>query len=404
MPLLFEKSFSRLQGESLNELINSTNITRTSPGGKARNLLAVINRKLNRSYQEFDVNILRGFLPFADGQFLDYFGDMLGLPRAPARRANAASASRLVKFYVETGDFGDINNNADIVIPSGTLISTGPNNTGVVYRVSVGVVLDRTLSEQYVSIEANRDGEVSNVGPNNLVHHNFTNYTTGEGLFVTNTSLIDNGSDIEDDNNYRFRLANQVLASERANETAVRLAILSVPGVSDLVVRPYARGIGSYDVLVQAVIPNTPDTLISACQDAIERVQAYGISGRAVKPRLTGLTFQVSLTWRADVSKTERDEIRRRVQSNLSNYVNNLDIGELFIVNEAIERVMGTDSKILNMGTAQKPFDSINIYKETKLRDNRIKETLLNDYTPTPEERIIIEPSVEIPIIVIDVN
>lgn len=404
MPLLFEKTFERLQGETINEMLAETNITRTSAGAKARTLLRIINRKLNRSYQEFDMNMLRAYLPFAQGQFLDYFGDMLGLPRAPAQRASAAISEKIVRFYVETGTFGDINNNNDIFISPGTLLSTGPNITGEVYRVTTGIYLDRTLSEQYMPVEANRDGTGSNIGPNTLIYHNFTDYTEAAGLFVTNDSLIDSGRSIETDTNYRFRLANQVLASERANETAIRLALLSVPGVSNIIMQPFARGIGSFDILIQAVVPNTPAPVITACQEAIERVQAHGISSRAASPRLTGLTFQISITWRADVTQEDRNSIRASIQKNVSDYVNNLAIGQQFIVNETIERVMATDARILNMGTAAKPFDNISIYKETKLRDNNIKEELLGDYTPDIDERIIIEESVEVPIVVVDKN
>lgn len=407
MPILFEKSFERLQGEAMNQLLAETNITRTSPGAKARTLLKVVNRKLNKAYQEFDVNLLKSFLPFAQGQFLDYLGDMLGVPRAPALRASAAAADKLVRFYVDTAinaNFGAINNNNDIFIPSGTQISSGPNGTGVVYSVNPGVFLNRLDSEQYVACVAVQDGSSSNVGQGLLTNHNFVDYTAVSGLLVTNDALIDNGRSLETDTNYRFRIANQTLASERANSTAIRLAVLSVPGVSDIVLRRYARGIGTSDILIRAVVPNTPDSLIKACQNAISRVQAEGCDVRAEKPRLTGLSFQISVTWRQDASTSDRETIRSGISSALSDYVNNLGINETFIVNEAIERVMSVDSKILNIGTAQKAFDLINLYKETKLRDNRIKEELLNDYTPQTDERIIIELSLETPIVIIDKN
>lgn len=404
MPLLFEKSFDKLQGESLNELINETNITRTSPGAKAKNLLKVINRKLNRSYQDFDINLLKGFLPFAEDQFLDYFGDILGLPRAPAVRASAAAAGKIVRFYVETGTFGDINTDQDIFIPGGTLLSTGAGATGTVYRVTIGTYLERSLSEVYIAAEASFDGDSQNLGTGTLVFHNFTNYTSAEGLLVDNPGLIDNGSSIENDTNYRFRLSNQVLASERANLTSIRLAVLTVPGVSDMLLRPYARGIGSFDILIQAVIPNTPQPLIDACQQAVEVVQSHGISGVVKAPLLTGLTFQISVTWRADVTQEARDQIRASIQAALQDYVNNLSMAEGFFVNEAIERVMSVDERILNIGTAQQAFDEIAIYKETKLKDNRIRETLLSDYEPTIEERVIIELSTDTPIVVLDKN
>jgi hypothetical protein len=404
MPLLYEKSYEKLQGETINQLVNETPISRTTPGAKAKAILQIVNRQLNKTYQEFDTNFLRSFLPYARGKFLDYLGDMLGTPRGGALRAEASQATRLVKFYVSTGTFGDINGNADITIPSGTVISSRENNGGVRYRVTVGTVLNRLLSEEYVPVQALQDGDGSNVGEGVLVHHVFTNYTDATGLLVTNTGPINTGRNVESDTNYRFRIANAVLSAERANETAIRLATLSVPGVSSVVMRRYARGIGSFEVLVQTVIPNTPNNVIEACQQAIARTQAYGVDGRAVAPRLIGFTAQITVTWRNDVTADEKSEVTSQIQSNVADYINNLDIGEAFILNELTERVMGTSEKILNIGTSSKPFDLLNIYRETKLRDNKLKEELLGDYYPLEDERVIIEPSVTTPVVVISAN
>lgn len=405
MPLLFEKSFDKLQGESINELLTETDISRTSPGAKAKTLLSIVNRKVNKAYQEFDINFLRSFLPFAQGQFLDYLGDMLGVARLGARRATVSSADQVVKFYVETGTFGDINNNQDIVIPSNqTLISTGSGISGVVFKLSVGVILDRTLTEYYVPIEAVKDGSISNVGANTLNHHNFNNYTAAAGLLVTNTAGIESGTKVENDTNYRFRIANQVLASERANETAVRLSLLTVPGVSNLIYKNFAKGIGTFEVIIQTVVPNTPDSVIAACQTSISRVQAQGIFGQAVKPILTGLTFETQITWRADTTTAMRQEIKQRAIANLTDYINNIPIGEGFFLNEAIERVMATDNRILTIGAALRPFDNVSIFKQTKLQDNKVREELIGDYTAKYNERLIIEPSIPNPILLGDAN
>lgn len=404
MPLLYEKSFEKLQGETINQLVNETPMSRTTPGAKAKTILQIVNRQLNKAYQEFDTNFLRTFLPYARGKFLDYLGDMLGTPRGGSLRAEASQATRLVKFYVSTGTFGDINGNADITIPSGTVISSRENNGGIRYRVTVGTVLNRLLSEEYVPVQALQDGDGSNVGEGVLVHHVFTNYTAASGLLVTNTGPINTGRNVESDTNYRFRIANAVLSAERANETAIRLATLSVPGVSSVVMRRYARGIGSFEVLIQTVIPNTPNNVIEACQQAIARTQAYGVDGRAVAPRLIGFTVQITVTWRNDVTADEKSEVTSQIQANVADYINNLDIGEAFILNELTERVMGTSEKILNIGTSSKPFDLLNIYRETKLRDNSLKEELLGDYYPLEDERVIIEPSVTTPVVVISAN
>lgn len=402
--LVFEKNYDQLQAEVMDELTSSTKITRITPGAKARTIAQVFNRKLNRSAKDFDINFLRSFLPFANGRFLEYLGDMLGVPRLGATRAFSTDTSQQVKFYVDSGTFGDLNNGNDIFIPSGTQLSTLPNNEGIVYRVVGGLVLNRDLSEQFVTVEAVQDGTNANVGAGSLVFTTFNGYAAITGLKVTNQELIASGRDIESETNYRFRISNQVLSSERANETAIRLALLVVPGVSDLVARPFARGIGTFDYLIQTVVPNTPQAVIDACQGAINSVQAQGIDGRALRPRLTGMSFQITITWRGDASTTDREQIKRNIVVALQDYVNNLAIGEEFIFNEAIQRVMGVDNKIKNIGTAADPIDDISIYRESKLRDNVVKEELIGDYAPSADERLIIEPSLTSPIVLIDRN
>lgn len=405
MALVFEKSFDKLQGEAMNELISSTPVTRVTPGSKARALLQTVNRKLNKAYQEFDINLLQSFLPYAQGRFLEYIGDMLGVPRLGASRASASAESRTVKFSVATGTFGDINAGSDILVPAGTIISSQSGNTGVTYRLPVSVVLNRLLSEQFVPVESVRDGDSQNVGVGTLRFHNVTNISSSPALLlVSNVGPISNGITLENDTNYRFRIANQALSAERANETSIRLALLTIPGVSNIVSTKFARGIGTFDVTIQSVIPNTPASVIEACQEAVSRVQAEGIDVKVQAPRLVGLSFDISVTWRDDATSSDRVLIKSRILEALSSYVNNLAIGDEFIINEAIERVMAVDNKIKNIGTAQEAFDSIFIYRTSQLRDTKIKEELIDDYTAELDERIIIEPSVVTPIAITDRN
>ncbi len=405
MPILFEKSFEKLQGESMAELTSSTPITRITPGSKAKAVLQTLNKKLNKSYQEMDLNFVQAFLPFAQGKFLDYTGEMLGLPRLGAQRATASADSKAVRFYVDTGTFGDINGSSNISIPAGTRLSTQRGGVGIVYRVAVTTVLLAGLSEQYVAVESLKDGDTQNLGINTLRFHSFTGLSGDPTLLkVNNPGSIFNGASLETDTNYRFRIAAQALTGERANETAIRLALLVVPGIADLVAIPYARGIGTYDVIIQSVVPNTPANIVEAARAAVSRVVAQGVEVQVERPRLTGMSFQVSVTWRDGTPEADRRSIKTRIIDALSRYVNNLVIGEEFIVNEAIERIMAVDNRIKNIGSAQKPLDAMFIHRESKLRDNKIKEELLGDFDSDDDERLIIEPSLEIPIVVLDKN
>lgn len=404
MPLVFEKTFEKLQSETMGELTSSTNITRVTPGSKARTLAQIFNRKLNKAYQDFDINFLRTFLPFAQGRFLDYIGDAVNVPRLGANRSRASSEAQLQKVYVEEGTFGDLNNGNDIFLPVGLIISTLPQNEGITYRLTEGVVLPAAGTELFIPVEATRDGLVSNVGPDTLKFTTFNNYAANTGLLFNNVGIINTGREVESDTNYRFRISNQALSAEAANQTAVRLALLVIPGVADLVAVPYARGIGTFDYIIQTVVPNTPQPVIEACQQAIARVQGFGISGRAVRPRLTGMSFTISITWRNDATATDRENIKKAIPTAIQNYVNNLKIGEEFIYNELIQVVMDVDNKIKNIGTAAQAIDQIFIYRESKLRDNSLKEELIGDYAPSSDERLIIEESLDTPIILVDKN
>lgn len=388
----------------MSELTSSTNITRVTPGSKARTLAQIFNRKLNKAYQDFDINFLRTFLPFAQGRFLDYIGDAVNVPRLGANRSRASTESQLQKVYVEEGTFGDLNNGNDIFLPVGLIISTLPQNEGITYRLTEGVVLPAAGTELFIPVEATRDGLVSNVGPDTLKFTTFNNYAANTGLLFNNVGIINTGREVESDTNYRFRISNQALSAEAANQTAVRLALLVIPGVADLVAVPYARGIGTFDYIIQTVVPNTPQPVIEACQQAIARVQGFGISGRAVRPRLTGMSFTISITWRNDATATDRENIKKAIPTAIQNYVNNLKIGEEFIYNELIQVVMDVDNKIKNIGTAAQAIDQIFIYRESKLRDNSLKEELIGDYAPSSDERLIIEESLDTPIILVDKN
>jgi uncharacterized phage protein gp47/JayE len=377
-----------------------------SNGSLARALLESYARHTNEAYQIFDLNLARAFVSGANGRFLDFIGELLGLERLGTAAAVSNAESKAVKFYVEEGIFGDINSASDITLPAGTIISTATDAEGITYRTIVSTVLLASQSEAFLSVEAILPGASSNVGTGLLQFHDFTNYadSLNDTLKVINVGGIFTGQDIETDTNYRFRIARQVTAAEAGNLTAIRLAALSVPGVADIILTPWARGIGTYDVLIKSITPTINETLIDAVQAAINEVTARGNSGLARRPRETGMSFTIKITYRDQVTDDIKDNIEALVKDNLTNYVNGIDIGEEFIINEAVQRVMETDERIKDIGIPTKPFNDITIYRETKLQDNKIKQTLLLNYATDDDERIVIEPSLAEPIIIIRAN
>lgn len=398
--MLFEKTYEEILEESIGDMTSSTRLNKMSAGAKARSFLEVVSRKLNESYRSMDLNMARAFISGSTGKFLDLWGEWLSRPRLGSAAASVSADVKAIRFYVESGTFGAINGAANIVIPAGTIISSQKDGQGVLYKLIAGATLLAASSSTYVSVEAVSPGTDSNVGQGVLKFHSFTSYTdvVNNTLKVVNDQGIFTGRDLESDTNYRFRLINAVTAAEAGNESAVLLAALSVPGVAEVTLIPYARGIGTFDVMVKSQLPTVSQSLLDAVQSSITAVQALGGGGKARKPVEAGLTFSISIKYRSALTPNDRQDIESRIKTNLTDYVNSLDIGEEFVINEAVQRVLEVDERIRDIGTPGTPFDEIALYKPTKLQDNKIKNILLKNYTPASNERIIIEPSVATPI------
>jgi uncharacterized phage protein gp47/JayE len=392
MPI-FSETQDKIFGDIIQEILNNTGVSRSSPGSKTRALVQAVSRKMGRMWNQFDLNMAQAYLDGAEGQFLDFMGSMMGLTRLGEETASVGTTDKNIKFFTTIGTFGDINGASSILIPAGTLISTGPDGTGIQYRVVAATILLASQSEAYIAVQSVRTGSNVNVGANQLVYHNFSNYldSVNNTLGVTNEASIVNGQDIETDTNFRFRIANQVTSSERANLTSMRLNALSVPGVADVVVVPYHRGIGTVDMLIKSTVPRIPDSLVSVVQTAIDAVVSQGIVATARGPSEVGISMVGTLSLRNQVSAEEETQIIQAATDNVTEYINSLDIGEEFVLQEIVERVLSSSDQVRQVGTPTNPLDNLYVYKPTKLEDNRIRSTLLGNLTPEVDERIIVE-------------
>jgi uncharacterized phage protein gp47/JayE len=397
---LFAKNLQDLMTESISELSQNTNITRLTAGGIARSLLESVNRRIADSYEIFDVGLARAYVSSAPGQFLDLIGLLFGLTRSSSAAANVDEESEIIKFYVDSGTFGDINTNNNINIPQGTLISTEVNNGGISYRTTEDAVLLSTNSEAFVAAEATIPGIDSNIGTNSLIYHNFTSYTDVDNntLLITNLHPVANGKNFENDENFRYRIVNRVFEAEAANLTAIRLAALTTPGVADVILFPRYKGIGTLGVIIKSILPTVSQNLINSVQTNILLVQALGDIVYVRGPKETGVELSTTIYYSESISENELTTMEETITRSITNYVNNLEIGETFYVNRMVSEIFSIDKRIVNVGTYQKPLEEIYIYKESRLEDNRVRQSLLGDYFPATDERVIMESTIETPI------
>ncbi len=336
--MLFKKTYDELVAQSIEDLSYNTSITNMNAGGTARTLLEVINSRMSEFYETLDINHAMGFLSSADGYFLDLIGELFNVNRLTAGYASASSLDSVQKFYVSSGFLGD--KIPSLSIPAGTTVSSIDGS--ISYSVVSSAVFSAGAKEVYVSITASEEGEVANVGRNVLVAHDIS----VAGVYTTNEKAIVSGVDTESDGNYRYRIANATLSAERANETAVRLAALTVNGVANVAMIPYARGIGSYDVIVIPAEGLPTATLVANVQTAIDSVQAYGVRGTAVAPTIVPVDLEIRIVFVDDVIPERQDTIKKNVQISVEQYITNIPLGGEFILNELRQQIMDVSASI----------------------------------------------------------
>ncbi len=405
---LIIRNYSDIIDAALRQLTQETNITQLSPGAKARAILEIVSRQLSEQYQIFDVNLANAYLSTAKGEFLDYMGEIVGIERLQPVSAGTVSGSQNVIFYTHAATFGAINDSNDIVIPKGTRLWTTPTTPGsddsIFYYVSEETILPAASVQFALPVEATQQGDLFNVGQDTLVNHDFANYTdqANATLLVRNRAAITSGRSLEIDSDFRYRISKQVTASEMGNQTAIRLATLSVPGVADISEVPYVRGLGTFGIYIKSLDARVSDELVDAVQDIVDEVQSFGNKGFALKPKEIGIEMVLSLTYRETVPNRDRASITRDVVGAMYDYINNLNIGEDFIINEVVQRVMQVDDRIKNVGVANKPIDDLKMWKTSRTADNRIRYTLAGDFTTAFDEKVLVEYSLETPVTVIN--
>lgn len=170
----------------------------------------------------------------------------------------------------------------------------------------------------------------------------------------------------ESDNNYRYRITQQVYVVAGTNESAIRLKLLQIPGVANIKIKRYVLGTGSFAVFVIPEADVDYDHIINLVQAELDESAALGIKAIAVKPTEIPVDVSVRIVYRDGVSEAAKYDIQTKARTRLRDYIENLDLGEELIVNEMRERVMSIseqvkDMTITRLSVAHKPVLLVNL-------------------------------------------
>lgn len=394
---VYDNKYRELMANALNELRTTTDITQLTPGAKARALLEITMREVGNAYNTFSKDMLQAFIPYASGADLDLIGELMGVTRRSASRNEITGEEKVQKFYVEGGGtFGSINSGVNFTLPAGVEINTrvlSDEEEARTYITTEDLVCQSADTVAYAPIRSKEYGTVANVGAGTLVLHNFENYNDylNNTLKTINIEGVAYAEEAESDANFRFRIINQTLESELANYVAVRMAALTSPGVADVLMDEYSRGIGTGAVYIKAVTPTVSEFLLAEIQLAVDKIKAYGNFIEARAPKDVGVEMVVSLTLYKTVTQAQATELGNQVRDRIYQYVNGLDINESLEIDLLVREILSVDSNIRRVGTVKQPIDELYVWKYSAAEDNRVRQSALDGYTARNFERIVIE-------------
>lgn len=401
----FNKNEKEIVNKALDELDQRTNITQLAPGSTARVLLEIISREQSLQFDTFDINMMQVFIRYAEGRFLDLFGDMFDLRRIPSQSAEAIGDNLM--FYVSSGTFGNINSGYSFTIPAGTLVETVQFESSVTpglesqpvikYVTTEDVSCNSTASYAYAPIKAEFEGTKSNVPRNVLNKHYFSGYadTSNNSLKCTNRYAISNGIDREGDQSYRYRLSEVFRSRQLAVQSAIRLSALSVPGVASIRTVNCEQGPGTFSLYVNSLTPTTSPNLLAQVASNVNEVVSYGVRPFVLAPNPVGVELFVTINWASSAKQKEIDQGYVDVRNNIEEFFNNTKLGQDVELLELIDLIIRSSSKIVSVGSAKpNQFDGVFINKADTETGQTVRSQVFSDKIETLyNEKVVLETS-----------
>ena len=150
----------------------------------------------------------------------------------------------------------------------------------------------------------------------------------------------------ESDDNYRFRIANQVFTAAKSNETAIRLKCLQVPEVKDIIMTKYTRGSGSFSIHVITNEVDTPDEVIRNVKKVVDETQAGGINAIVTKPKARPIDIELSVKLADGANRSA--VVESQIKTEIQNYIDGLGIGKQV----SLQKVISIAALNANVNTA----------------------------------------------------
>lgn len=378
------RSFDDIVRDSKNYLTDNSkikNLTRTST---AKLILDGVAFEQTNQYNFQKSQFLNAYLSTSNGSYLDEIGYLFNCKRTEPCKATDTSTTNF-RFYIDpsynktvrqmleefyiTSELQDMINagystdGTNLIIPTNIEV-TNLNGT-TTYKTDTVVNMSASSIEGYSAITAESTGKSYNIPAGVLIKHNLNEIPQlrkiANLILCENKFGISNGDGFEFDENYRWRISNKVVGNSSANETAIRLAAFSTPGVRNISIVSKAYGTGTFRVFVEGINPIVTDGLLNAVKENIQRSSAVGEQVYVSHPVYLGVETQIQLQFDYNAN---RNLLREAARTSVIDYINNLGIGGEIVINEIIQRIMSISDQIKDMNIVLFGYGTYNKYTE----------------------------------------
>lgn len=362
---IYVKPLAEMNRESLAFLASNTDgrITLLSPGSIARALVESANRTADSVFAALDANLAGAYLSQATGSRLDLLAEMFGVRRRGATTALVSQSDNALRFYVTSGTLYDrlpdpTNRNRGL-LPAGTQVYN--QDASVAYTVVEDTYFPRSAKEVFVAARASATGPSHNVGAFVLTRHNLDD----SSIRVTNPTSIQTALAAESDGELRIRISQLVLARQGGNETAVRLASLSAPGVADVQIVPNFAGAGSFDVMLIPTGNRVAVETILIANRNIREIVPLGMFYRVREPDYLRFSLVVTLRFAPKVFEAAKDLVRVNVERAILDYFGTIGLG-----GEMVITALGAAIRAADPGVDDYTIDALCISGRPQLLSN----------------------------------
>jgi uncharacterized phage protein gp47/JayE len=344
------RTSDQILAAALTRLVAETSVTVTSPGSVARTFYEIIAEEMGHNYKIMDANISQMFVSTAGGAALEKLGTLFGVTRLSSSVPIDKNEGR-VYFYLNSspshvpGTSDIFNEGTAISIPKGTLISTN-NIDGaifsnpIVFKTTEDAVIETNAHMVFVSIEV-VESTVNTVSEGMVNFHNISGQST---LYVYNRTDLQLVEGSESDINLRYRIANAINGSAKANTLALRLAALGSIGVRDCKVVPLAYGVGTAKVVITMEQPSSVPGVTTKFSNASQAVKSAASVGDVIECVMPAETLvSLSAVIMGDNISTRIKDLAKRAAIR---YISSLSVGEALSTSKLTSEILSVSPQI----------------------------------------------------------